>query len=872
VILLLAIALAGDEDALDEATRAFYLRAVGAEEARHYDEAAGLYRLVLGSDPSFLPASLGLGRALSRTDRAAAEALYRAMGDEPDAVEALADLIADRDPEGAIALYRRLETLRLGDYTPFRAQARILLANTSADGLSAEQLDAAFAAFDMYRTLLQGGRPDGALVVDLGAALLAGGRAEEAEEVWKGHAEAWPDDPVVPDLRARLDALDIERAASALALGGSEPVPTRLLGAYRDAQAAVAAGRLDEAEAAAQALVAEAPRTAATHALLADVLAGRKAWGDAEIHAVLARALEPDDASNRVRLGLLLAEAYAGRRDRQAVEELREAAVMRPSDIEVLLALGRLELRVEAWDRAIAAFEAALAAGASGAAAQEASLRLEALRREPPPAPVVQLAAASPLPEGAERSLRRATVLLTRGRANEAMVELEGALALAPDSTRLLNMRARLAAQLESPAAARTWLEKSLRVDPDQPSVLLELGNMALGRGEVEVASTLYEQAAEHGSADAHFELARLAEARGDWARVRVELAAYEAGAPGRASMNAAAAAELRSRANTRMLTTRLVLAFVAVVALVVPLAGWVRWRRTKTLRDLLDGAPECWHDAALLLSALRHEVLKHNTTVLPDVADALERGDDGPWRAFSLRAPDLLGHFRSYLGQLEALGRKYGMRLGLRRRDPILGPMHRAMARLASVRRPRPDELRALSAVVNGHGYAAIGRIMREICVLPVNADRVRAVYARVREEPGFRGGALPSLDVVEHEASLAVRMFRADLEDILANLLRNALSAGANRLAVELSAFDDPITGHAWVEIAVVDDAPGTLTNAMIRGRYIGRGLGIAVDLINRHGGSIRVDPRAEAQKAVVVQLPSVEAAPVEVEWTVA
>jgi nitrogen-specific signal transduction histidine kinase len=72
--------------------------------------------------------------------------------------------------------------------------------------------------------------------------------------------------------------------------------------------------------------------------------------------------------------------------------------------------------------------------------------------------------------------------------------------------------------------------------------------------------------------------------------------------------------------------------------------------------------------------------------------------------------------------------------------------------------------------------------------------------------------------------------------------------------------------------VEVAVVDDAPGTLTNAMIRGRYIGRGLGLAVDLINRHGGSIRVDARGDGRKAVVVQLPSVEAAPVEVEWTVA
>ena len=110
---------------------------------------------------------------------------------------------------------------------------------------------------------------------------------------------------------------------------------------------------------------------------------------------------------------------------------------------------------------------------------------------------------------------------------------------------------------------------------------------------------------------------------------------------------------------------------------------------------------------------------------------------------------------------------------------------------------------------------------------------------------------------------------MFRADLDDILANLYRNALAAGARGVDVQLGEAVDPITGQPWVELRVRDDAPGTLTNAMIRGRYIGRGLGLAVDLLNRHGGTIHVEPDGE-RKAVVVQLPAVEAARVEVEWS--
>jgi nitrogen-specific signal transduction histidine kinase len=87
---------------------------------------------------------------------------------------------------------------------------------------------------------------------------------------------------------------------------------------------------------------------------------------------------------------------------------------------------------------------------------------------------------------------------------------------------------------------------------------------------------------------------------------------------------------------------------------------------------------------------------------------------------------------------------------------------------------------------------------------------------------------------------------------------------------VGVQMREDEDAVTGHHLVEVAVWDDAPGALTNAMIRGRYIGRGLGLAVDLVNRHGGAIRAEPREGEIKAVVVQFPAVEAAAVEAEWT--
>ena len=61
--------------------------------------------------------------------------------------------------------------------------------------------------------------------------------------------------------------------------------------------------------------------------------------------------------------------------------------------------------------------------------------------------------------------------------------------------------------------------------------------------------------------------------------------------------------------------------------------AGGLAWRRSRqrTLADLIEAAPECAHDLARLLSAIRHEVLKHNTTLLEEMAHAGRNGVPDP-------------------------------------------------------------------------------------------------------------------------------------------------------------------------------------------------------------------------------------------------
>ena len=277
---------------------------------------------------------------------------------------------------------------------------------------------------------------------------------------------------------------------------------------------------------------------------------------------------------------------------------------------------------------------------------------------------------------------------------------------------------------------------------------------------------------------------------------------------------------------------------------------------------------PSAGHDVARACAALRHEILKHRTTVLPDVADALDRGDSEPWEVWHAEGPEVLARVETMLGGLEALGRRHGVRMDLRRSDPVLGPLYRALRRVIRARRP-PRDLRALSEVINRASYAGIGAIVADCSVQTVGIPAIRAVYARVVEEPGLRGAEVPELVGSEAEGAVRVRMYAEDLDDILANLLRNALSAGARHVAVTVGQRVDEITGVAWVEVAVGDDAPGILTNAMIRGRSIGRGLGLAADLVQRHGGILRV-AEAEGGKAVIVALPGVEFGRREAEWT--
>jgi len=306
----------------------------------------------------------------------------------------------------------------------------------------------------------------------------------------------------------------------------------------------------------------------------------------------------------------------------------------------------------------------------------------------------------------------------------------------------------------------------------------------------------------------------------------------------------------------------------------------WMRRTRRSqgiSLRAFLEGEPRSYHDLARILSGMRHEVLKHNTTLLPSVVDALERGDNGPALDASgilmggQGAPGVIALWERYVRELEAVGQANGVRLNLRYGDPQIGPMCAAFRELSQlapqIHKAKAEtlipRLSAISKAVNEVGYRELGVLLHEVCVMEVDSGLLDAVWHRVVREPGLVGQQF-SRPVLTVAGPMRVRAFREDLEDILANLLRNACEAvlkecpeNDRRVGIRVVEEMDEITGLSWVAMRVMDNAPSQFDESMLRGRDIGRGVGLARDLAKRNSGSLKVERESGFEKAIVLRL---------------
>ncbi len=694
-----------------------------------------------------------------------------------------------------------------------------------------------------------------------------------------------------------IDELEIQLAVAEIQeLQGGEPTPAakasyqRGLEALRRRDLIAARGQL-------QAAVDAYPWYPRAHYYLGEVHARREDFPEAIESFKRAIAMERYGYSAHMALGLLYKKEFSGAEDQQARTHLDMALRLRPDLFVLHFHLGELYARSDK-DRAIEHFRRYLELGdpddPKRDAAREtiAALEREVEEIEPfvPPPPSSDVGRLDP---ELHRLISEAYVLgAEHGEWDRAEKLLLQARKKFPEETALLNILAQVVDAQGRRGQARVYWEESLAVDSNQLEVHERLGLMLADSSEGLEHLRL---AAELGSVIARYRLSKLLWDNLELWRASEQLDIYllEAG-PYDVYWDSAQA--LRSHMDSVFLKVYLAAGLGSLILLSIPLA--LTWRRVRgaSLRQLLDRSPSCFPEVARILSLIRHEILKHNTAFLSDVGRALEMDEpDGEARAtllarrlFGDADPEgsgtgerrgIYGRFLGYVRELEQVARAHGVTLNLRRKDPTFKAMLNAFDEVAAkakwLRHPgglRPGKKLELARVLLRAGdvlgrraFARLSNIIRRLCVATVDAEFIASVYEQIATEDKFSKVDIVPL-VIEGQGE-RVRIFPSDLHDILANVLRNSLMSSTMYaeppigLGVSLVTEIDDITGLATLAIRIRDRSPERLTNEMLRGRYVERGMGITADLLSRYDGSIAVEPEAGWEKAVVLRFFALE-----------
>jgi tetratricopeptide (TPR) repeat protein len=701
----------------------------------------------------------------------------------------------------------------------------------------------------------------------------------------------------VREAKKWIDELQIQLAVAEIQeLQGGKPTP-EAEAAYDRGVAALRRRDLPSARQELEHAVRASPWYPRAHYYLGEVYARSEDFPAAIESYKRAIAMERYDYATHMALGLLYKKEFSGAEDEQARAHLDMALRLRP-DLHVLhFHLGELYARSDK-EQAIEHFRDYLEFGDRDDPKREAAREaIAALQRQveenvpfvPPPLP----SDVGRLDPELHRLISEAYVLgAEHGEWDRAEKLLLQAREKFPRETALLNMLAQVVSVQDGrQGQARVYWEESLQVDPNQMEVHERLGLML---ADSEEGRTHLRRAAELGSVIARYRVAKLLWDNYElWAASeQLDIYLREAG-PYDVYWDTAQA--LRQDMDSWFTKIYLAMALGSLVLLSIPMA--LIWRRVRgaSLPQLLERSPTCFPEVARILSLIRHEILKHNTAFLSDVGRALELdepdaearatllarrlfGDDGsraaeadPHRG---ERRGIYGRFLGYVGELEQVARAHGVTLNLRRKDPTFKAMLRAFDEVAAKAKwlRHPGGLRASKKlelarvllragdVLGRRAFDRLSDVIRTLCIAEVDAEFIAQVYEEVATEDKFATVAIAPL-VITGEGE-QVRIFPSDLHDILANVLRNSLMSSVMYaspplgLGVELVTEVDDITGLTSLAIRIKDRSPERLTNEMLRGRYVERGMGITADLLSRYDGSIAVETEPGWEKAVVLR----------------
>jgi tetratricopeptide (TPR) repeat protein len=876
-----SVALAAPSDALSPLPRRIYLEAVTLEESGEFSSAAMRYEKVFELDPSFTQALIGLGRTQEAAgDSNRAELAYLRAPYDVDAVEALGRLyLGQGRGEDATRCFEKLARLQPSDVLSGLLRVNALALTTPEQVLEEFSRYAAYPAFDLADSELT------LLILDIVDTLEQEGELAIAEDLLAVVPLTEVDDPL---LTARAETVTLRRRAREWALLGTQPLDPFQRERLTAGRAALRANDLPRARGLIDALLAERRRNPEVQLLLSEVDEHAGEIESAERAAWVATQLAPTEARFLIRYGDLLARYHGGRFDGQAAEALEKALTLQPTSDEILIRLARVQARSGEIEQAIANYRSYLLQAPPSAERDEVGALLRDFERalprftpleaqgEPPPGVSESAWLAlhmayvyhQPTRDGGEQDPEQ------RGQdLRAALTALKQAMGEAPQLVEPYNLSGAIYLELGDIEKAAEVYYSSLEREPNQPSLLVALAELEQRRGDSEAALALIERAAAQGASDALYLLARRLFDEWDLWRSRTVLQQYFA-APA-SSLTRPDALALERELNRLLLLGAA--SGVGAIALVVGLALRRQRRRGRrtTILGLVGAEPRLHREVLRLVAAVRHEVIKHNTTGLETLADSIESGEAqiDPFILERLYGDSgALEQFDRYLGELQALGERAGVWLDLSDGRSPFSSLIVAMSELRGLRASLEgapgfsvgNRLYALSDTINLEAYSALGELLKTLSTCEIE----RAMFDLVIQEAySTEGGvvARPDIPIMSFESGLFIRALREDIQLILVNLCRNALrlvepdcvEPVGLRLVVEV----DPITGVETVAFRVCDRVSQPLTTEMIRSGYIERGLGLAVDAVERNHGSIAVEDEPGWLKAVVVRFPRVE-----------
>jgi tetratricopeptide (TPR) repeat protein len=821
---------------------------------------------------------------------------------DPDELAARAWEVAGTAPEPAPADLARAREL-------LRAARR---ARRSAE-LDLRAADLAFAAGDLEEggdLLTSAAESDPKAMLSAGEIALLARRAEERRR-WREAIALYDglrrrlaaEGEMPPWITPKIRELELEvRAAAIAAPPAVPPVEARL--AVADGRRALARGELGAARDKFLFALRLSPGYADALVALSAVetRAGRP---DAAIRAARdALAAEPESVEAMNALAALLWAEPDRRAREEAVVLLDRAAARRPGEPQLLRAAAERYAELGDAPRALERLDRYLAKASPREREEVAPLRaalVRGVRRPAATAIAGETVPAEPASEAVDR-WRKAQVLAESGdfesfaAALDLLAEaerLDPAFAQAPELAASIHRRRGEQAQAEAA------LRRAIAIDPSRPAPREDLARLydedPARRTD---AARAWREAADAGSTEAVYELARTAEETGRSGDALALYRRYRAESPSGLHVQRAAAAIARLEAAR----TRLRLAAAALVFTLLAAAGAALYRRKsgRTLEEWLADHPGRVHRVRPIMGRLRHETLKHGGLLLPDVAMRLGDGDADVRRDAAKhiserlygvaggKSPGLVGEARNAMRELSALAREDGTRLNLERRDPGfsqiaigLRDLDHARPLLAHAARPDADARRSaaraaklLNEAARRFGVASkagIERVLDRASALPVRVDALQELLARVARETGVSVPKLERLGAMgDGEGLPSVRFAPLDWETLWRNLFSNALAAGRARpggaatvrLGVSAERRRDEATGESRLRLILADDLPEISPDAL-RARPSERGWGVIGDILRRNDATFDVvpEPARGFRKGIGLDLSAIE-----------